>query len=372
MKGTRREFFGESAKIIVSGMVGGAILSRVAEGKDAPTSQASAKKDEIEQRPLGRSGLKLTVISVGTGATNVNVLRYAMDQGINFIHTSPSYSDGRSIRRVGKALKGRKDKDKIRVGLKMTWDLSDGPLDKALKTLGRKYVDVLFFPRHNPKHVDDKRLKQTFDRWKRQGKVKFMGLTSHDHIKPCMEAALRTGWYDCLMPSYNVAWQKEFGKVFRECEKKKVGVVLMKTKISPTNTAAVPVLLGGKAATTICRTLSTFREVKSYLSAAKRKVKRAEAERVIEQAELAAIGRCHMCGRCTAACSQGLAVNDLVRSVDYYVDTINHYEMGKETYDEIGSQANAANCAGCGQCEKACPHHVPVRHFVQRSRDMFT
>jgi len=376
MKGTRREFFGQSGKLVASGIAGSMMLTRVAGGKTAtttPTTTQAADKDAIEMRTLGRTKLKVSVLTAGTGSTNADVLRYAMDSGINFVHTAPNYSGGKSIAEVGKALKGRKDKDKIVIGLKMTWKLSsDEEFDKALKTLGRKHVDILFFPRHRPDQVSDKRLRDAFLRWHKQGKARFMGLTSHGAMEKCLQAALATGWYDCLMPAYTLSKRKGFLKIFEACQKQKIGLVAIKTGISPGKASAVPVLLRDKALTTICRTLSKLREVKSYIEASRKKVKQAQADRLIELAEVAAVGRCEMCGRCTEACPNGLAVNDLVRSVDYYVDRMKDYQAGKQAYAEIDSVANATNCLDCGQCEKVCPNRVPVRHFVYRSREMFS
>jgi len=373
MKGTRREFLGQSAKLVASGVVGGAVLARSAEGKQMPTTTQAASQEKIEKRTLGRTGLKISVIGAGTSRISENVLRYALAGGVNFIHTSSRYKGGKSIREVAKALKGTKDKDKIVIGLKRAWHRDDDKeLDAALKILGRDYVDIMFFPIHDPDKVKSRWAKDLFDHWKKRGKVKFMGLTMHKSMVKCMEAALSVGWYDCLMPAYDLSRRKAYLKVFEECQKHNIGLVAMKTKISPGNTDAVPVLLRDKMVTTLCKTLRTLDDVKSYLQAATRKVERAEAERVTELAEVAALGRCVMCGECTGSCPGGLAVNDLVRSVDYYVDTMHDYDLGKETYDEIGAQANASHCLDCGECEKVCPNQVPIRHFVRRAREMFS
>ncbi|NLE30398.1 MAG: hypothetical protein GX629_12090 [Phycisphaerae bacterium] len=82
-------------------------------------------------------------------------------------------------------------------------------------------------------------------------------------------------------------------------------------------------------------------------------------------------GRCRMCGQCTSACPNALAVSDIVRSVDYYVDAMRDYDAGRLNYQMISSSANAACCADCGQCERVCPNRVPIRSLVRRSREMF-
>jgi len=374
MKGTRREFLGQSAKLVASGVIGTTMLDKVAEAGPSEVSQTqpTSKPGPIETRKLGRTGLKVTVMILGTGRTNENTVRYGLAKGINFVHTALTYSRGRSIREVGKGIKGPK-KNKVYLGLKITWDWnSDEPLNKALKILGREHVDVVFANKHrDPREVAAPAIKERFEKWKKQGKVRFLGLTTHGNMKKIMEAALKTGWYDCLMPSYQLNLRKDYLGIFKECEKKNIGVIAMKTKISEGNTTAVPVYLRDKAVTAICKTMNSLRAVDAYVQSTKRKVSEAEARKIMEIADVSALGRCEMCGACTAACPNGLAVNDIVRSVDYYVDTAHDYEMGRENYVEIASTMNSDHCLDCGTCETACPNGVPIRHFIKRAKGLF-
>jgi len=69
----------------------------------------------IPRRPLGTTGLDVSVLSVGAGpipelmteddaATQRNVLARALDHGINWIDTAATYGDGRSEASIGRAL----------------------------------------------------------------------------------------------------------------------------------------------------------------------------------------------------------------------------------------------------------------------------
>ncbi len=383
MKGTRRDFFGQSAKIIAGGILGSTVLNKIAQAEildkqpDA-TTQPESGHPNVEYRTLGRTGLKISTISMGgSGGTSENVARYALDQGINFVHTADHY--GKSFVEMGKALKG--NKHKVFVGLKVTWNFdkpgNDVLLTKFLKTLNREYADILFFNFHkgrvldNLEQVSDPKVKEAFDRWKKAGKVRFMGLTTHGGMKERMDLALKTGWYDCLMPIYDLSMRESYLDIFKKCEKQNIGLIAMKTRVSESNTTPIPVLLKDKALTTICKSLGSFIAVKKYLAASREKVTEDEARKTLETAGKISLGRCAMCGVCTGACSNGLAVNDIVRSVDYYVDTMKDYETGKLHYGFIDAQGNADHCLDCGQCEKACPNRVPVRSFVKRAKEIF-
>ncbi len=382
MKGTRRDFFGQSARIIASGIIGSSVLGKVARGQDddsdagetKPTSQPATTQPSVDYRILGRTGLNVSTVSLGSIGVTENVVRYAVDHGINFIHTSIDYGNGKAIREVGKGIKG-KDPARSMVGLKVVWSWvpkGDGTLDKSLRLLGRDCVDVIFFNIHNhPDKVASPEAREAFERWKKAGKVRFMGLTTHAGMKECMESALETGWYDVLMPLYNLPLREELLGVCQKALKKNVGVVTMKTKASESNPDPIPVILKDKCITTVCKSMQSFSEVKKYIEASKQQVADADAQRIIRTASLSAVGRCRMCGTCTGTCKNGLAVNDIVRSVDYYVDTMGDYETGHAVYHEIEARCNADQCRDCGQCELACPNRVPIRHYIKRSREMF-
>jgi aryl-alcohol dehydrogenase-like predicted oxidoreductase len=74
----------------------------------------------MEQRQLGRSGLKVSAIGLGLmsmsgiyGNANddesIRVIHYALDKGINFLDSSDMYGWGHNETLLGKALKGRRD-----------------------------------------------------------------------------------------------------------------------------------------------------------------------------------------------------------------------------------------------------------------------
>jgi len=73
----------------------------------------------MEHRPLGRSGVQVSKLCLGTmmfGAwgnadhdDSIRIIHRALDAGINFVDTADVYSSGESEEIVGKALKGRRD-----------------------------------------------------------------------------------------------------------------------------------------------------------------------------------------------------------------------------------------------------------------------
>src|SRR5215207_1303944 len=69
-------------------------------------------------RELGKTGLKVSIIGIGGGhlvrpdineAMSVRLVHAAIDAGVTFMDNAWEYHDGESERRMGIALKGRRD-----------------------------------------------------------------------------------------------------------------------------------------------------------------------------------------------------------------------------------------------------------------------
>ena len=72
-------------------------------------SQESVEEDtKLLYRTLGKTGIKLPVISMGTGNTyNPNLVSSALDKGIKLLATGEAYQNGNNEKMVGSVLKDR-------------------------------------------------------------------------------------------------------------------------------------------------------------------------------------------------------------------------------------------------------------------------
>jgi aryl-alcohol dehydrogenase-like predicted oxidoreductase len=158
----------------------------------------------MEFRQLGRSGLKVSVLSLGTmtfggkgafgktGSTDVEGARrqidLCLDAGINFFDTADIYSAGLSEEILGQVLKGRRDK--VLVATKARFRTGDGPNDAgssryhlieaceaSLKRLGTDHIDLYQLHEWDGQTPLEETL-EALDSLVRSGKLRYVGLSN--------------------------------------------------------------------------------------------------------------------------------------------------------------------------------------------------
>ncbi|MEE8310836.1 MAG: aldo/keto reductase, partial [Candidatus Binatia bacterium] len=192
-------------------------------------------------KPLGRTGWNMSDISFGAGrVSDPDVVRAALDRGINYIDTSPDYSDALSERAVGEAVEGRRDK----IFIASKFCTPDGHLDKdtpvpeiinsveqSLQRLRTDYVDLLHIHACNSlDRLEAPTFHEAFDRLKEQGKARFMGVSSHTpELETVMNRAVDSGRFDVVMVAFNFKNWPDLDGILDKAQEKGVGFVAMKT-----------------------------------------------------------------------------------------------------------------------------------------------
>ena len=151
----------------------------------------------MEYRQLGRSGLKISPICLGTmmfggptdEAVSKRIIAKAREAGVNFIDTADAYSNGISETVVGRAISNNRPAwvlatklanpmgdDPNRGGLSRRWVLQAA--DESLKRLGTDYIDIYYLHRedHSTPLAETVR---AIGELIRQGKVRYFGLSNY-------------------------------------------------------------------------------------------------------------------------------------------------------------------------------------------------
>lgn len=159
----------------------------------------------MDYRNLGRSGLKVSAMGLGTHyfgwlhdeAASRAVIDRALDLGISFIDTADVYDMGRSEEFVGRAIKGRRAD--LVIATKFGWPMGGGPsgapvdprpnarggsrynvlraAEESLRRLGTDYIDLyqIHFP--DPSTPIEETLR-ALDDLVRSGKVRYIGCSN--------------------------------------------------------------------------------------------------------------------------------------------------------------------------------------------------
>jgi aryl-alcohol dehydrogenase-like predicted oxidoreductase len=160
----------------------------------------------MEHRLLGRSGLKVPVLSLGTGtfggtndffkrwgttdaAEATRLVDLCLDAGVNFFDTADIYSNGTSEEVLGQAIKGRRDK--LLISTKGTFSTGDGPNDKgssryhivraceaSLKRLNTDHIDLYFMHAFDALTPADETLR-ALDDLISSGKIGYIGASNY-------------------------------------------------------------------------------------------------------------------------------------------------------------------------------------------------
>jgi uncharacterized protein len=229
---TRRDFFHS--------------LSAAALAETVLAQTSSAAETGIPTRPLGRTGIRVSILGVGGAhagrpreeADCIRLIQTALDEGITFMDNAWEYNGGRSEDVMGKALAmdGRRKKAFLMTKVcSREYAGAMQQLEESLKRLQTDYLDLWQFHEcnyHNdPDWVFEKGGIRAALEAKKQGKVRFIGFTGHKapmiHLKMLGQ---KFDWDACQMPN-NVLDAKFLSfrnEVMPACLKRSIGVLGMK------------------------------------------------------------------------------------------------------------------------------------------------
>jgi aryl-alcohol dehydrogenase-like predicted oxidoreductase len=177
----------------------------------------------MEYRSLGHSGLKVPVLSFGTGTfgggnaffrawgeTDVaeakRLVGICLDAGVNLFDTADIYSDGLSEEILGKAIEGKRDD--VLISTKTTFRLGKGPndvgssryhilraCDASLRRLRTDYIDIYHMHGFDAQTPVDETL-DALNTLVHSGKVRYIACSNFSgwHLMKSLATSERYGW----------------------------------------------------------------------------------------------------------------------------------------------------------------------------------
>jgi predicted aldo/keto reductase-like oxidoreductase len=379
----------------------------------------------MHYRTYGKTGLKVSILGMGCMRLPVEivnnkpkvkekeaieVIRKAIDGGVNFVDSAYRYHNSKSEVVLGKALKdGYREKVFVETKLytpkiRKAEDF-DALLDEQLKKLGVEYIDVYLVHGMSWKRYESVIEKyNVMDRVqlaKDEGKIRHIGFSSHDTSEN-IRKIIDTGLFEAMLVQYNLLDQDN-EDVIAHAAKNGMGVGLMGPNgggrlgvapykkmehlLSPNRTNFIDLALkfvwsnpNVSIALSGMSNLEMVNENLSFASAKNHTLSIEEKQRVQQIASLyieLTDFNCTSCGYCMDDCPENINISFILKQLLYSVASAGNWEGAKYEYKKIGvhkkvSGNNAETCISCGNCEEACPEGIPIIEKLQEAHKLLT
>ena len=202
----------------------------------------------MEYRPLGNTGLSVSVAGLGCGGNSrlglgrgasfddcVAVVRTAVDLGVNLLDTAEVYGTEEIVGAAARSY----DRDRLVISTKAIFRAGDATgeavtrrVEDSLRRLGLDYVDIFHFHAVDATAYEHHRdvLAPALVRLKEQGKVRHVGITEtgpRDPEQQMLARAIEEAPWEIIMLAYSLANQGARHKVFPVTQRRGIGTLLM-------------------------------------------------------------------------------------------------------------------------------------------------
>jgi uncharacterized protein len=347
-------------------------------------------ENETIYRTLGKTGLKIPVISFGVmRADSPGLCKAAYEKGIKLFDTAHGYQNGNNETMLGNVLK-EYPRDSFFLATKIrpaALDKEGKPtkqtttedfLEKFSTSLARlqmDHVDILYVHSvDNPEVLTFKPILEALKKLRKEGKVRFVGLSTHRNESSVINAAAQKGKWDVILTSYNFmqTYAGELKSAISKASEAGIGIIAMKTlagggyfdkeKTRPINTtAALKWALSNEDITTAIPGMTDFDQLELNVKMLS-DVTLTDTEKndlIVPTAETGLY--CNGCSTCVAQCSRKLPVPDLMRAY-MYAYGYSSPAMAHSLLCEIGTTENP--CLDCNGCSVNCIKNFRVREKI--------
>jgi len=210
----------------------------------------------MKLREFGRTGLLVTPIGLGGfpfGGVNlaagwdpfslegkqtaIATIHRAIERGITYVDTAPSYGNGNSERIFGEALRGRRDQ--VILATKCPWNADAAAvtrsIEASLERLQTDHVDVMqfhggMFSTDNVRHILAEGPLDALTQARSQGKIRFLGFTCEEPWTA--RPLIASGEFDVVQLRYNLIYQSAALHALNEARDAGMGVATMRPMTS--------------------------------------------------------------------------------------------------------------------------------------------
>jgi predicted aldo/keto reductase-like oxidoreductase len=328
------------------------------------------------------------------------MLRYAIDQGINYVDTAYPYHGGGSERFLGNALKDGY-RQKVHLASKLpSWLIGKAAdfnlyLNRQLRRLKTDHLDLYLLHGLNSSRWEKLRdlgVIEWAEKAKQEGRILALGFSFHDLPDVFIRIVDEYDQWDFCQIQYNyLDIEHQAGMVgLKYAASRGMGVVIMEpllggrlanppeqvsTVLKSADANRTPAdwalqwLWDQAEVSVVLSGMSTFDQVEQNLFSASRSAIGSlgvEQQATIRQArvvfeELSVIP-CTKCQYCQP-CPNGVLIPQIFELFNAGA-TADQMWMSQILYHKMAEGTNAANCADCGECEEQCPQDIPISDWM--------
>ena len=367
-------------------------------------------KDNIQVSALGFGCMRFPILNDDSSKIDeqkaIEMLRYAIDNGVNYIDTAYTYHQENSEYLVGKALKDGY-REKVYLATKLPSWLTDSYedfnkyLDEQLEKLDTTHIDFYLLHSLNKERWDKIKALDVLKfvrEAKESGKIKYIGFSFHDELEIFKEIIDSYDWDFCQVQLNYVDRNYQAGEEgLKYAYEKGISVVIMEPikggKLSNSSDEiksiwdlndikrtpsqwALRWVLNHKEVSVLLSGMTTLDQVKENIKT----VSNAPANSLNEK-EIELIDKvtniynkkvkvpCTSCEYCLP-CQKNVSIPDIFELYN------NLYVFGTEENSKniyrsyIEKEKGASLCIECGKCEITCPQNIKIRKHLKDAHEI--
>jgi aryl-alcohol dehydrogenase-like predicted oxidoreductase len=349
--------------------------------KAGHASEKIEKTPVLEYRTLGKTGLKVTAVSMGVmNCSDPAVLLRAFDLGINFYDTADCYMHGRNEEMVGKAFEPKRQKVVIQTKVQDQDEKKmRASVERSLRRLRTDYIDVLVWHGHSKPHeVSDPRLFEFMSKMKKEGKIRFSGFSAHSRMAPLLNEAAKSNLHDVALVSYNFTHAKGLKEAVALAARSGIGVVAMKTQsggyrkekmegLNP-HQAALKYILRDQNVSAAVPGVTTVEQIEECAAVMGASVSKNDLDELKQYHSFLDGKICTLCGGCLGECPYGVARSDLLRAVMYHEGYEND-SLARDSLQRMTRQ-DLERCSECPSCSVICRRGIDMKAQIKVAQQL--
>lgn len=372
---------------------------------DTPESKGLIQK-VVPTRPFGKTGVQVSTLSLGGMfdiPSNQLLLKQALKWGVTYWDTADCYNGGKSEEGIGNFFKKNPEKRSHVFLVTKSDDRTPkgmtSLLERSLKRMETSYIDLYLI--HGIAGIEE--IEPGIQNWVKQakadGKIRLFGFSTHKNMEDCMNGAVKLGWIDAIMMTYNfrVMHTEKMKAAVDACVKAGIGLTAMKTQGSRVDSmeteeelmltarflengftdkqARLKIVWENPNISSICSQMPNLTILSSNVAAALNQTQLSSIDKQLFKAYAGKTSAVY-CTGCAHICESALEgcvpVSDIMRYL-MYNHSYKDYQRAKELFAKLPeSTVRILMENDFSKAETCCPQQIQISRYMKKAVEIFT